>query len=301
MPDHVLSVGTQQRSRQKIKSFLNSVILGIDMSYEESTAEEEIAGAIFSRLITEAMFEQGPPWLKQWINQFSCGKICWEVVAVVQSLSHVWLFVTPQSTAHQASLSFTISWSLCKLMFIESVTPSNHLILCGPLPILSSIFPRIRVFTNELALHIRWPKYWSFSFSISPSNEYAGLISLKIDWFDLLAAQGILKSLSQHQCLKHQFFSVQPSLWSSSSVHDYWKKPWLWQYGPLLAKWCWPERTQNIRPKQRRMMNYFFWSLTTFFRSYEQCPTLLCSNLNHIAIRSTKHSQHSNTRSVHWA
>ena len=201
MPYHVLSVGTQQRSRQKIKSFLNSVILGIDMSYEESTAEEVIAGAIFSRLITEAMFEQGPPWLKQWINQFSCGKICWEVVAVVQSLSHVWLFVIPQSTAHQATLSFTISWSLCKLMSIESVMPSNHLILCGPLPLLSSIFPRIRVFTNELALHIRWPKYWSFSFSISPSNEYAGLISLKIDWFDL-AAQGILKSLSQHQCSK---------------------------------------------------------------------------------------------------
>ena len=97
--------------------------------------------------------------------------------------------------------SFTISWSLCKLMSIESVMPSNHLILCGPLPLLSSIFPRIRVFTNELALHIRWPKYWSFSFSISPSNEYAGLISLKIDWFDL-AAQGILKSLSQHQCSK---------------------------------------------------------------------------------------------------
>ena len=106
---------------------------------------------------------------------------------VVQLLSYVRLFVTPWTTACQASLSFTISQSLFKLMSIESVIPSNHLILCGPLLLLPSIFPNIRVFSNESALRIRWSKYWSFGFSISPSNEYSGLISFTIDWFDLLA------------------------------------------------------------------------------------------------------------------
>ena len=99
------------------------------------------------------------------------------------------------TAAHQASLSFTISWSLLKPMSIESVMPFNHLILCRPLLLLPSIFPSIRVFSNELPLHIRWPKYWSFSFSINPSNEYSGLISFRIDWFDLLAVQGTLKHL----------------------------------------------------------------------------------------------------------
>ena len=116
---------------------------------------------------------------------------------VVQSLSHVQLFVTPWTAARQASLSFTISWSLPKFMFIESVMPSNQLILFCPL-LLPSIFPSIRVFSNESALHIRWSKCWSFSFSISPSNKYSGLISFKMDWFDLLAVQGNLKSLLQH-------------------------------------------------------------------------------------------------------
>ena len=106
--------------------------------------------------------------------------------------------VTPWTVALQAFLSFTISWSLLKLMSIESVMPSNHLILCHPLLLLPSIFPSIRVFSNESALHIRWPKYWSFSFSISPSNEYSGLVSFWIDWFDLLVLQGTLKSLLQH-------------------------------------------------------------------------------------------------------
>ena len=101
----------------------------------------------------------------------------------------------PWNTTHQASMSFTISRSLLKLMFIESVMPSNHPILCHPLLLLLSIFPSIRFFSNELALRIRWPKYWSFSFSLSPSNEYSGLISFRIDWFDLLAVQGTLKSL----------------------------------------------------------------------------------------------------------
>ena len=117
---------------------------------------------------------------------------------VVQSLSCVWLFATLQTAAQQASLSFTISQSLLKLMSIESAMPANHLILCHPLLLLPSIFPSIRVFPNESALPIRWPKYWSFSFSISPSNEYSGLIFLRIDLFDILAVQGTLKSLLQH-------------------------------------------------------------------------------------------------------
>ena len=111
------------------------------------------------------------------------------------------LFVTPWTTAHQASLSFTISWSLFKLMSIELVMPSNHLVLRRPL-LLSSIFPSIGVFSNELALPISWPKYWSFSFSISPFNEYSGLIYFRINWSDLLAVQGTLKSLLQHHSSK---------------------------------------------------------------------------------------------------
>ena len=138
-------------------------------------------------------------------------------ISSVQSLSHVRLYVTPWTTAHQASLSITNSWSLLKLIWIESVMPSNHLILCGPLLLLPSIFPSIRAFSNESALHIRWPKYWSFSFSISPSNEYSGLISLRIDQLDHLAVQGTLKSLFQHHSSKapillcSAFFIVQHS------------------------------------------------------------------------------------------
>ena len=135
----------------------------------------------------------------------------------VQSLSRVWLFVTPWTAAHQASLSITSSQSLCKLMSIESVMPSNHLILCLPLLLLPSIFPSIRVFSNESTLHIRWPKYWSFSFSISSSNEYPRLISFRKEWLELLAVQGTLKSLLQHHSwkasiLQHSaFFVVQLS------------------------------------------------------------------------------------------
>ena len=116
--------------------------------------------------------------------------------------SWVSFFVTPWTAACQASLSFTISQSLCKLMSTESVMLSNHLILCHPLFLMPSVFSSIRVFSNELALHIQWPKYWSFSFSISPSNEYSGLIFFRIDWFDLLAVQGTLESLLQHHSLK---------------------------------------------------------------------------------------------------
>ena len=119
----------------------------------------------------------------------------------VQTLSCVWLFATPWTAAFQASLSITNSWSLLKLMFIELVMPSSHLILCHPLLLPPSIFPSIRVFSNESVLCIRWPKYWRFSFSLSPSNEYSGLISFKIDWFDLLAVQGSLKSLLQYHSI----------------------------------------------------------------------------------------------------
>ena len=118
------------------------------------------------------------------------------------SLSHVRFFATPWTAARQASLSFTISRSLLKPMSIESVMPSNHLILCRPLLLLPSVFPSIRVFSNESVLHIRWPKYWSFSFHISPSNEYTGLISFRIDWVDLLAVQETLKSLLQNHSSK---------------------------------------------------------------------------------------------------
>ena len=134
----------------------------------------------------------------------------------VQLLSRVLLFATPWTAAHQASLSVTNSWNLLKLMSIESVMPSNHLILCRTLLLPPSIFPRIRVFSNESALRIRWPKYWSFSFSISPSNEYSGLVSFRIDWFDL-AVQGTLKSLLQHHSSKASI--LQHSAFHYSVLH----------------------------------------------------------------------------------
>ena len=129
----------------------------------------------------------------------------------VQSLSRVRLFATPSTAARQASRSITNSQSSPKLMSIESVMPSNHLILCRPL-LLPSIFPSIRVFSNESALRMRWPKYWSFSFSISPSNEHPRLISFRMDWLDLLAVQGTLKSLLQHHSSKASIFGAQVSL-----------------------------------------------------------------------------------------
>ena len=136
----------------------------------------------------------------------------------VQSLSQVQLFATPWTAACQASLSVTNSQSLSKLMSIESV-PSNHLILCHPLLLPPSIFPSIRVFSNESALCIRWPKYWSLSFNISPSNEHPRLISFRMDRLDLLAVQGTLKSLLQHHSWRNQFFGAWPSLWSSFHIH----------------------------------------------------------------------------------
>ena len=119
-------------------------------------------------------------------------------ISSVQLLSRILLFVTPWTAACQPSLFITNSWSLLKLRSVESVMPSNYLILCRPLLLLPSIFSNIRVFSNESVLHIRWPNYWSFSFSISPSNEYSGLIYFRMDWFDLLAVQGTLKNILQH-------------------------------------------------------------------------------------------------------
>ena len=136
-------------------------------------------------------------------------------ISSVQLLSRVQLFATPWITARKASLSINNSQSLSKLTSIELVMPSSHLILCRPLLILPSIFPSIRVFSNESALHIRWPKYWSFSFNICPSNEHPGLISIRMDWLDLPAGQGTLKSLLQHHSSKASilwrstFFTVQ--------------------------------------------------------------------------------------------
>ena len=147
------------------------------------------------------------------------------IISSVQLLSHVRIFVTPWTAAHRASLSITNSRSLLKLMFIELEMPSNHLILCCPLLLPHSVFPRVKVFSNDSVLGIKWPKYWSFSFNISPSNEYSGLISFRMDWLDLLAVQGTLKSLLQHYSLKASV------LWRSTffmdvltSIHDYWIK-----------------------------------------------------------------------------
>ena len=144
------------------------------------------------------------------------------IVSSVQSLSRVWLFATPLTAACQASLSITNFQRLLKLMSIESVMPFNHLILCRPLLLLTSIFLSIRVFSNESVLPIRWPKYWCFSFSISPSNKYSGLISFRMDWFEILAVRGTLKRFLQHHSSKASilqcsaFFIVH-----LSSIHDY--------------------------------------------------------------------------------
>ena len=144
----------------------------------------------------------------------SCRKL-----SSVQLLSHVQLFATPWTAACQASLSIANSQNLLKLMSITSVMPSNHLILRHSPLLPPSIIPKIRVFSNESVLHIRWPKYWSFSSSISSSNEYSGLISFRMDWLDLFAVQGTLKSLLNTTVQKHQFFSAQLSLWSNSHIH----------------------------------------------------------------------------------
>ena len=150
---------------------------------------------------------------------FSLGCLRWVFFVVVQLLSCVRLFATPWTATRQASLSFIISQSLLKLMSIELVMPSSHLILCHPHFLPPSIFPSIRVFSNESVLQIRWPKYWSFSFSNSPSNDYSGLISFTMDWLDLLAVEGTLKSLLQHHSSKASILQCSAFLQSKSHIH----------------------------------------------------------------------------------
>ena len=170
--------------------------------------------------------------------------------------------MTPQTAALQASLTITNSRSLLKLKSISSVMPSNHLILCHPLPLLPSVFPSIRVFSGESILCIKWPKYWSFSFSISPSSEYSGLISFRIEWFDLLAVQEILKSLPQHNLkasiLWHSaFFIVQ-----LTSKHDYWKNH-SFDYTDL----CWQSDVSRLviafLPRSKHLLISWLQSLST--------------------------------------
>ena len=160
------------------------------------------------------------------------------IVVVVQSLSRVWPFATPWTAACQAPLSFTISQSLLKHLSIESVMLSNHLILCHLLLLLPWFFPSIRVFSNESVLCIRWPKYWSFSFSSSPSNEYSGLISLGLTGLISLQSKGLPRLFSSTTVPKHQLFGAQPFLGSNSHIHtQLLKKLYLWLY-TFLAKWC---------------------------------------------------------------
>jgi len=173
------------------------------------------------------------------------------IAVVVPSLSRVLLSVTPRTAVRQARLSFTISLSLLKLMSIDSVMPSNHLTLCRPLLLPPSIFPSIRVFSNESVLCIRWPKYCSFSFSISPSNEYSGLISFRINWFDLLAVQGTLKSFPTPQF--ESINSLALSLLygpTPTSVHDYWENHSFYRYFRKeieMAPRLWPVLTSKMR------------------------------------------------------
>ena len=207
----------------------------------------------------------------------------------VQPLSHIQLFVTLWTAAHQASLSITNSRSLFKLTSIESVMPSNHLILCCALLLLPSIFSSIRVFSNESVFHIRWPKYWSFSFSISPSNEYSGLIPFRIDWFDLLAVQGTLKSLLQHHRTKASiiwcsaFFIVQLSYpyMTTGKYHrfDYMDLCWqsdvtAFQYAVLICHWSLRKASLTLlailwnSAFRLVYLSFFPWPLASPFFSY---------------------------------
>ena len=158
--------------------------------------------------------------IARWFHNYKLITV-FSSLSSLQSLGHVWFFANWWTAAHQASLSITNSWSLLKLMSIKSVMASNHLILCCPLLLQSSIFPSIRVFSKDSVLHIKWPKYWSFSFSISPSNEYSRLTSFRIYWFDLLAVQGTLKSLFQHHSSEASILRCSAYSQSNSLTHTW--------------------------------------------------------------------------------
>ena len=229
----------------------------------------------------------------------------------VQSLSHVWLFATLWIPARQASLSITNSWSSLKLTSIESVMPSNHLILCCPLLLLPPIPPSIRVFSNESTLHMRWPKYWSFSFSIIPSKEHLRLISFRMDWLHLLAIQGALKTLLQHHSSKASilwhsaFFTVQLShpymttgktialtRWTFvgkvMSLHLNMLSRLVMTFLPrskhLLISWLQSPSALILEPKNQLLYNLFLW----YFRAAEKtalCPFSLFQSPNHFHLR----------------
>ena len=163
----------------------------------------------YYQLFTQGGIYESSKVISKAINNLYC--CCCSVSQSFLTVCNLW------TAARQACLSFTISWILLKFMSVELVTPSNHLILCHPL-LLPSIFPSIRVFSNESALHIRWPKYWSFSFSVSPSHEYSGLISFRIDWFISLQSKGLSRIFYNTTVQKPQFFSAQPSLWLYISI-----------------------------------------------------------------------------------
>ena len=200
------------------------------------------------------------------------------IISSVQLLSHLQLFVTPVTAACQACLSINNSWSLPKLMSIESVMPSSHLILCRPLLILPSIFPSIRVFSNEWALCIRWPKYWSFSFNISPSKEHPGLISLWMHWLDLLAVQGTLQSLLQH------YSSKASILWHSAFFTVKISHPYMTTGKSIaLTRWTFVDKIMSL------LFNMLSRSVITFFPrskhlliSWLQSPSALILELKKI-------------------
>ena len=191
-------------------------------------------------------------WLIGQFSHFPPFSFSFIIFSSVQSLSHVWLFVTPWNAAPQASLSITNFWSLVKLMSVESVMPSNHFILFRPLLPLPSIFPSIRVFSIESVPLIRWPKYWSFRFSISPSNEYTGLISLRMDWLDLLAVQGTFNSLLQHHSSKASI------LWHSAFFIVQLSHPYM-TIGKTIALTRW------TFVKQSNVCTFFFFPNVIFF------------------------------------
>ena len=199
-------------SEKRIQSFPHSksCFCGLQRSSYKNTGEM-VSATHFSNSFSPSHTQHFEDLLPAWFSS-------------VQSLCRVWLFATQWTALHQASLSMTNPQSLLKLMSVESVMPSNHLILCRPLLLLPSIFPSISVFSNESAPCIRWPKYWSFNFSIGPSSEYSGLISFKMDWLDLLAVQGTLRSLLQHHSSKASILRHSGSLWPKSHIHTW--LPW---------------------------------------------------------------------------